>query len=594
MTYLAHTPVQAQQPPAVFADPAEKEHRQRAIQKFMARAEISTITRALRTNLSYASYKAAHNIHHVPLRDLEAQSQTQSQSASFSRTIAAKRKAAGNNNYYNNPATQGPHAVGAGSSSGSLRRGGSGSMLPPSTTSSPRTYHPAVNGSAYATTSNNDPGSSSRIGTSKQSLYTSILAPPPAKHARTIHNAGDPPVPASSRPLASPRARATKPISSRSTAEATRSHAKSRKLDHPSSPRSSNTRKAKRSPADKGKQRHTDMGMDVDGDVDMKAAATLTSLLLHHRPSVTGSATSPRSSIDSSEAGSVYSYSHFAQSSARTISEASPPGPGPISAAPSTSTVTEASFRNTTPPPPPPAAGPENSSAPPRPAPTDNEAASLMLYLATSPSPVRPTNANKDSRDLAAYRALGGGPPGVLRDKGRVLFASGSSTEHGPAVTDSPKPKSHTLARGGDTSFTSSISSIGTDVGGGSLINATGTVPAPTQLLPPHSLPTQKPASGASSLAPKAVNESPRQVHAQASVEFNFSDFIHGSPSGPSPSRGPVLPAPKANLGLRADVGRKLFEEEQMRHALTGSQSPGKRREEPRPLGAGIDLVHSS
>ncbi|KAF5372762.1 hypothetical protein D9615_010107 [Tricholomella constricta] len=578
MTYLAHSSGHSQLPQSAFIDPVEKEHRQRAIQKFMARAEISTITRALRTRLSYASYKAAHNIHHVPLRDLEAQSQSQSQSASFSRTIAAKRKAAGNNNYYNNPATQGPLGMSAGSSS--LRRGGSGSMLPPSTTSSPRTYYPAVNGSAYATTSNNDPGSISRTGNSKQSLYTSILAPPPTKQARTIHNAGDPPVAASSRPLASPRARAPKPVS-RSTAEATSSHAKGRKLDHSSSPRSPNTRKAKRTQTDKGKQKqkhNPDVSMDVDGDVDMKAAATLTSLLLHHRPSITGSASSPRSSIDGSEAGSVYS--HFAQSSARTIAAPSPPGPA--SAAASTSTVTESSFRNQTPPPAA-AAGPENSTTP-RPAPTDNEAANLMLYLATSPSPARPTN--KDSRDLAAYRALGGGPPGVLRDTGRVLFASSSSPD-----TASFRP--HALSRGGDTSFTSSISSIGTDVGGGNVMDTTRTISAPSQLLPPHSLPphslpSQKSASG-SPPGRKEANESPRPIYVQAPVEFNFSDFIHGSPS---PSRGPIVPAPKANLGLRADVGRKLFEEEQMRHALSGAQSPGKRREE-RPLGAGIDLVQS-
>ncbi|KAF8071792.1 hypothetical protein FPV67DRAFT_1560563 [Lyophyllum atratum] len=582
MTYLQHSSGPSQPITSAYTDPMEKEQRERAIQKFMARAEISTITRGLRTRLSYASYKAAHNIHHVPLRDLEAQSQTQSQSASFSRTIAAKRKAAGNNNYYNNPATQGPHGMSAGPSS--LRRGGSGSMLPPSTTSSPRTYYPAVNGSAYATTSNYDPGSSSRAANLNQSLYTSILAPPMTKQARTIHNAADPPVPASSRPLASPRARAQKPVS-RSTAEATRSHAKSRKLDHPASPHSPNARKVKRTPTDKGKhkrQRTSDMDVDVDGDVDMKAAATLTSLLLHHRPSITGSASSPRSSIDGSEAGSAYSYSHFAQSSARTIAAASPPAP--VSAAASTSTVTESSFRNLTPPPAQ-AAGPEKATTP-HPAPTDNEAANLMLYLATSPSPARPTN--KDSKDLAAYRALGGGPPGVLRDKGRVLFASGTGVE----PTEASKPQ--VLARGGDTSFTSSISSIGTELGSGSFSgNTTRTTPAspqllPPQLLPPPSLPSQKPVFESPSTH-KDVNENPRPTYPQGSVEFNFNDFIHGSPS---PSRGPVVQAPKANLGLRADVGRKLFEEEQMRHALSGAQSPGKRREE-RALGAGIDLVQS-
>ncbi|KAG6919166.1 hypothetical protein DXG01_008464 [Tephrocybe rancida] len=571
MTFIQHPSGQPQATASSFMDPGDKEQRQRAVQKFMARAEISTITRALRTRLSYASYKAAHNIHHVPLRDLEAHSQSQSQTASFSRTIAAKRKAAGNNNnYYNNPATQSPHGATHGSSS--LRRGGSGSMLPPSTTSSPRTYYPAVNGSAYATTSNNDSGSMSRPANTSQNLYTSILAPPPTKQARTIHNAGDPPVPASSRPVASPRARAPK----RNTADLGRSQAKSRKLDHGSSPQSPNSRKVKKPPADKGKrkqQQGSHVDPDTGGDVDMKAAATLTSLLMHHRPSMTGSASSPRSSIDGSEAGSAYSYSHFAQSSARTITAASPPAP--TSAAASTSNLTEVSVRSQTPPPPAPAASPEKSTTP-RPAPTDSEAANLMLFLATSPSPVRPTN--KDSRDMAAYRALGGGPPGVLRDKGRVLFASGSGAD----LMDTSKAPA--LTRSGDASFTSSISSIGGELGGGNA--ATSTLPPPSQLLPPPSLPSHKSAIGSPSH--NARNASPRPTYPQGPVEFNFNDFIHGSPS---PSRGPVVPAAKANLGLRADVGRKLFEEEQMRHALSGVQSPGKRPD--RALGAGIDLVQS-
>ncbi|KAG6865781.1 hypothetical protein C0991_011773 [Blastosporella zonata] len=531
MTFIPHPSAQSQPSASSFIDSADKDQRQRAVQKFMARAEIST---------------AAHNIHHVPLRDLEAHSQNQSQTASFSRTIAAKRKATGNNNnYYNNPATQNPHGATTGSSS--LRRGGSGSMLPPS---SPRTYYPAVNGSAYATTSNNDPSFMSRPANPNQSLYTSILAPPPSKQARTIHNAGDPPVAASSRPLASPRARAPKRI----TTDIGHSQTKSRKLDHGASPQSSNSRKVKRTPTDKGKRKQhgADVDTETGGDVDMKAAATLTSLLMHHRPSMTGSASSPRSSIDGSEAGSNYSYSHFAQSSARTITAASPPAP--VSAAASTSTVTEASIRNHTPPPPALAPAPPPGAekvTTPRPAPTDSEAANLMLFLATSPSPARPTNT--DSRDLAAYRALGGGPPGVLRDKGRVLFASGSGTE--PSVMS----KAPALARSGDASFTSSISSIGGELGGAS-----------------------------SPSTRNARNDSPRPTYPQGPVEFNFNDFIHGSPS---PSRGPVVPAPKANLGLRADVGRKLFEEEQMRHALGGVQSPGKRPE--RALGAGIDLVQS-
>lgn len=448
-------------------------------------------------------------------------------------------------------------------------------MPPPLTTSSPRAYYPAVNGNPHATTSNSEPGSSSRTVHPSPSLYTSILAPPPTKQARTIHNAGDPPVPASSRPVASPRARTQKPAS-RNTAEAPRSHGKNRKPDVPHGPMSPNRRKVKHGSTDKGKRKQqssAEMDVDVDGDVDMKAAATLTSLLLHHRPSITGSASSPRSSIDDSEAGSAYSHSHFAQSSARTIAPTSPPMA--VSTVVAASTATEPSFRVQTPPP---GLATTNATTP-RPAPTDNEAASLMLFLATSPSPARPTN--KDSRDLAAYRVLGGGP-GVLRDKGRVLFASGAGAESpGPGGSAKIQP----LARGGDTSFTSSISSIGTEMGIGNSADAFSK-PIPSQLLPPPSLPPQTLPRSPS--GHRDMRESPRPAFTQGPVEFNFSDFIHASPS---PSRGTAVQGPKGNLGLRADVGRKLFEEEQMRH-LSGSQSPGKRREE-RGLGAGIDLVPS-
>ncbi|KAG6830862.1 hypothetical protein H0H92_014227 [Tricholoma furcatifolium] len=561
MAFITHPSGQSQPSSSSFLETMDKEQRHRAVQKFMARAEISTITRALRTRLSYASYKAENNVHHVPLRDLETHSQSQSQAASFSRTIAAKRRAvAGNASFHNNPATQSPHGTSAGS-----RRGGS--MLPPSTTSSPRTHYPAVNGSAYATSSNDDPGPTSRSANPHQSLYTSLLAPPPTKQARTIHNAGDPPVPASSRPSASPKTRAPK----RSSADMGHPQAKSRKLEHGTSPQSPKSRKSKKSSVDKGKGKQPDANVDTGGDVDMKAAATLTSLLMHHsRPSMTGSATSPRSSIDGSEAGSAYSHSHFVQSSARTITAASPPAP--VSTAASTSTINE-SIRNQTPPPVQ-AAGPEKASTP-RPAPTDSEAANLMLFLATSPSPVRP--ANKDTRDLAAFRALGGGSPGVLRDKGRVLFASDSSAAEATHAT-----KTSALTRG-DASFTSSVSSIGGELGGGGIIQDPAP-PTTSQLLPPASLPSQKASNGFPTK--DAKSNSPRPIHPQAPVEFNFNDFIHGSPS---PSRGLVVPAPKANLGLRADVGRKLFEEEQMRQALSGVQSPGKRPE--RTLGAGIDLV---
>lgn len=579
-------------------DEIEREHREKAVQKFMARAEISMVTRALRARLSYASYKATHNIPHVALRDLETQSQNQSQLASFSRTIAAKRKAAGTNNYYNNPTTQGSAGAGA----GNHRRGGSGTMAPPT---SPRTYYSSIHGySGY-----NEATSSSRSGAAVSNLYSSILAPPPAKQARTIHNPSDPPIPAPVRPI-TPKSRVAKS----STHDGNHPQPKGRHSNKTSkAPVSPNRRKNKRTSDDKGKQKQHSADLDVDGDIDMKAAATLTSLFMHHRPSIAGSASSPRSSIDGSEVGSVYSLSQFAQSSARTMSAGNPPAP--VSASSSTTIAVDPGLRPQTPP-----SGSQVQHTTPRPAPTDTEAADLMLFLATSPSPARP---NKDARDMAAYRALRGGS-GPLRSKGRVLFPSTSTADPpsghedvstGTAGTSYIQPA---LARGGESSFTSSISSISTEVGGGatsglgdgshetSIAPVSMSLSEPSQLLPPASLPLlpSTPASpaGRRELSPKAGfigiaggsgNPTP--------LDFNFHEFINASPS---PSRGPSQAHGggadhKSGLGLRADIGRKLFEEEQMRHAhihsfqvVTPSTMGGSNnRQDDYALSAGIDLV---
>jgi hypothetical protein len=86
-------------------------------------------------------------------------------------------------------------------------------------------------------------------------------------------------------------------------------------------------------------------------------------------------------------------------------------------------------------------------------------------------------------------------------------------------------------------------------------------------------------------------------------LDFNFHEFINASPS---PSRGPSQAhggeaGHKSNLGLRADIGRKLFEEEQTRHthihslqsvAAPAMGGPGNRQEDY-ALSAGIDLVQS-
>ena len=191
------------------------------------------------------------------MRDLETQSQNQSQTASFSRTIAAKRKAAGSNNYYNNPTTQGEAA-------GNHRRGSSGTMAPPTSGSSPRTYYSSIHGT---------PGYSN--GAVVPNLYSSILAPPPAKQARTIHNPSDPPVSAPVRHT-TPKPRVAK---SSSIHDGSHVQPKGRHSNKTSkAPVSPNRRKNKRASIDKGKQKRQTGNMDVDGDIDMKAAATLTSL----------------------------------------------------------------------------------------------------------------------------------------------------------------------------------------------------------------------------------------------------------------------------------------------------------------------------
>ena len=653
MAYLPHPPGQQQTSLPTSEDEVERDQRKKAVQKFLARAEISMVrefyshqtrlpratmmlpphtecllgifngprprsiesqtidfsyssfsqvTRALRARLSYASYKATHNIPHVVLRDLETQSQNQSQMASFNRTIAAKRKAATGNNYYSNPTTQGSGSA----SVANHRRGGSGAMAPPASGSSPRSHYSSIHGvpsySGY-----NEVASSSRNVAAAPNLYSSILAPPPPKQARTIHNPSDPPIPAPVRPT-TPKPRVPKPSS---THDSIHPQSKSRHSNKSSkAPISPNRRKNKRASVDKGKQKQYPGDMDVDGDSDMKAAATLTSLFMHHRPSITGGTSSPRSSIDS-EAGSVYSLSHFAQSSARTLSTGNPPPP--VSAASSLTTM--GIDRPQTPP-----SGSQVQHTTPRAAPTDTEAADLMLYLATSPSPVRP--ANKDARDTAAYRALGGGS-GPLRSKGRVLFPSTSTidppsgNEDVSTATTGISYMQPALNRGGESSFTSSISSIGTDLGGGDGSRGASILPVnmsdsePTHLLPPAPLPLPLlPSAPASPTGGRESIPSPKSGFMgipggsgnPMPLDFNFHEFINASPSPlRGPSQGSGGAGHKSGLGLRADIGRKLFEEEQMRHAhihsLQGVTTPAMgghgNRQEDYALSAGIDLVQS-
>lgn len=545
--------------------------------------------------MSYASYKATHNVSHVPLRELEAQLVSHSQAASFNRTIAAKRKSAGTSNaHFSNASIS--SSTGAGAPVG--RRGASGTMAPPAAISSPRAHHSAVHGTPSGTGSRSSAASGRGSAAGQQNLYTSILALP-TPIARTVRNANDPPVPPSARPTPSPRVRTVKP-SPKSPAGGTRTQSKAKQPDK-KAVASPGRRKAKRASTEKGKgkqrqqQQQQQRDVDADGDVDMKAAATLTSLLLHHRGSIHGSASSPRSSIDGSETGSVYSYSHFAQSSARSTTAASPPGS--ISSATTMTGGPESSYRQQTPPPGPPPVAVRQST--PRSAPTDNEAADLMLFLATSPSPARPT---PKPRDPSTYRTLGN-EPSALRNKGRILFPSASAPDvmvnDDTSAINSRAPT--TLARASDGTYALSIPSAGSDIGsrsggdvhGSSRTLSTSAAVTPAQLLPPATLPPSSPSASRTHESPKRkdVGPSPKMLYGSGGTpaDFNFNEFINASPS---PSR-PSASSHKPNSSLRADVGRKLFEEEQLRHSINVVQGPPGKRHDERSLGAGIDIMQT-
>lgn len=476
-------------------------------------------------------------------------------------------------------------------------------MPPPASVSSPRLQASSVTPHYM---NYNEIASGQRTAGQAPNLFASILAPPTTKQVRTVHNPNDPPVPAPERSVRSPKSRLLKP--SPQNESTTRSSSKAKQLTK--NPKLPDKRRKKPKSVDKGKEKQTLDDMDVDGEMDMKAAATLTSLFLHNRPSI--NASSPRSSIEGSEAGSSYSHSHFSQSSARTSSQNMPSF---SAAAPPSTLAAEGSFRTQTPPSV--GGGHKRQLSTPRAAPTDSEAANLMLFLATSPSPVRATT----SKDAAAFRALTGGS-GPLRSKGRVLFPSSSASDRDPSthegvpvgVAGSPYGEVSSLSRGGESSFTSSISSIGADMAVSSIsMTPVSSAPAtPSRLLPPAPLPVPSPNEGRNDKLTtlqsdfSGIQSSGGNGSLSSADFFNFHEFINASPS-PSRSVGnghavansaTSAMMSRSNLGLRPDVGRKLFDGEQMHMhaaaAATGVASammPPPRQDE-RTLGASLDLVH--
>ncbi|KAI0091156.1 hypothetical protein BDY19DRAFT_991730 [Irpex rosettiformis] len=423
-TYLAASPAAA---PAPLASRelslSIKEERQRAIQKFFANAELSQLARGLRTRLSYASFKAMHNLTHTTLPDLEAQAQSQ---AATSRSTANKSSS--------HAVTQGSANTHGSSSRGLSRKG---TMPPP----------PPVTASAT------------------QSLFSSLLQPPPSKRARTIHNPEDPPVPPPAKPKpATPSRKSPSKAGRTSHSSTTGSKSKGRKDTKGKRKETGN----EAGPSSRLLTPQSTLGSEgfAENDDDMKAAATLTSLLLS-RPSISGGTGSPRSTLSgASDAGS--SFSHYAQSSTRTTApsstplthEATFPGSFPRSKTPPPDTrhartqslphVSNYSMSGDTTPKAQghPASRLVKSNTPH--APADAEAADLMLFLATSPSPLRAsTSRDKDGKDMAAFRTLGG--QSTL--KGRVLFPSSSSAAE-ELTNGGPKP----LRRDPTGSFSSTLS----------------------------------------------------------------------------------------------------------------------------------------
>ncbi|KIJ14432.1 hypothetical protein PAXINDRAFT_39525, partial [Paxillus involutus ATCC 200175] len=510
-------------------DPLEREEREKAVRKFMASAELSVVVRGLRARLSYASYKATHNIPHIPLNDLEAK--TRALSVASPRLIGTKRKATGGNNYYNNPATQ-----------GSLTRKG-GNV--PSPLASGSSGIPALRGH-YPT------GATGSYPNSPQSLFTALLGPPPLKQARTVHNSRDPPVQPPSRSTAGSRIRAghqedAAAAAVRSIAEGTRAQSRSRKEQ---------ATRVKTRRSSKGKQK---VSAEEAADVERQAVATLTSLL-QSRPSM-ASVSSPRSSLSAGSDGSFQSLSHYAQSSTRTTTAVSSLLPSAESSFTIPSQIRAAT---------PPRAGADNIHSTPRA--DDEEAANLMLYLHTSPSPARPTTTrDKDASDLAAFRTLNGSSS--LRAKGRVLFSGGDGgrsplrSESSFIVDSFPGSQNSQVLSQPLRLDTSSD-------GAGSLAPA---APMEPTVIPPipgsHGSPSSLPLLPAPPSPLRRAESSGLPAPLQApptpgSIPFNLNDFINVSPSPAAATVPRSAISLKSGLGanLRTDLGRKLFEEEQHRH----------------------------
>ncbi|KAH9847664.1 hypothetical protein C2E23DRAFT_741308 [Lenzites betulinus] len=577
--------------------------RERVVQKLRSQAEVNKLALNLRASLAYANYKVKTNSTNNTLLDLDAQLHTAAKHAANGRTPTK----ASSSNYFGNPGSPGTPGQ---SSRSAARRG---SMAPP----------PPVTASAA------------------QSLFSSLLAPPPAKRARTIHNPNDPPLAASEKLVEQARS----PHRPTKVARTPDSHAKSKS-------RKGAKEKASAPASGKGKgkarQRVTAEGSfepasDAlgEGDIDVEAAKTLTHFLLAHRPSVSGTAGSPRSSISAgSDPGSTQSFPHYTQSATRLASSGSihespfvphdmhttaTPPHSPALSQPSPALSHSMAYRQSA------HQGsnlrPEGGGTP-KMAPRervgsaeDTDAAGMLLLMATSPSPARPsTNRDRDARDAAAFHALRGGGSGL---KGRVLFPSyggedgrggnghsrtlsremsGSFASISSAATEPVSPRTVPARRAADHMKASTSSPRGgstgrLDVSMPTLPTITPPTPTdqpPSQLLPPvTSSPRQ--ASGRRSAQPmvSAADSADHRSHMQPhtpNASFSLSDYVNVSPSPAAALQS------RQSSNTSAPMGRRLFEEPPVSNGSPNRRSRPLLPSSPSSshksgLSAGVDLV---
>ncbi|KZV64505.1 hypothetical protein PENSPDRAFT_738253 [Peniophora sp. CONT] len=442
-----------------YLTPEERKEREELKARLRERVAYQQMARNLRAKLQYAAYKVRHNVAHLTFEELEASARQE--------TAAARVP---------NPNTQARAFVAAATAAANgdpanLQR--RGSMAPPSTIP------------AGAATSNlrGPPRSATDGANATQSLYASILAQPPPRRARTIHNADTQPAPApsSSKQSGSSRTRKDRHRGDEDhtpVAERTRKGKASEATASGSGSKRKAPASTSRSKASKRKRSDDAAVASRDDDQDLQAAATLTDLFRNSRSSFNaGNVQSPLSQAshvsDHTDAVAGQSSLGYQQSSARTQ-----PGTSPLI---QSATAAPAHGSPTTPPrgeaPPIQRTATAGSSAAASTVsssqhltatgssstgPVDQEAVKLLYYLHESPSPARPqvgvTPRERDAHDAAAFRALAGknvASGSDVQANGRVLFpgeearpasaasgnaATSDSVRHGSTGARSPAP----------------------------------------------------------------------------------------------------------------------------------------------------------